>query len=220
MMEEQPKPKKSFASFMNKVYQIIILNIITFITIVLGLGIFSLFPALVSLLAMLKNGNDETFIGMFKLYFRTLKKIYWKAFSVSLVFFVLLFLGAFSTFYFYCFTLESTNIFFALAYYLMLFVEAVFLLATINANFMIVYYPHLKFFKIIKYAFKTLLVVTLRALIIFILLIGAVYLGVLFVPALPIFLISLFMFICLKLLDKPYTKLIPKDKKTLNPYDC
>ena len=220
MMEEQPKPKKSFASFMNKVYQIIILNIITFITIVLGLGIFSLFPALVSLLAMLRNSNDETFIGMLKLYFRTLKKIYWKAFSVSLVFFVLLFLGAFSTFYFYCFTLESTHIFFALAYYLMLFVEAVFLLATINANFMIVYYPHLKFLKIIKYAFKTLLVVTLRALIIFILLIGAVYLGVLFVPALPIFLISLFMFICLKLLDKPYTKLIPKDKKTLNPYDC
>ncbi len=219
-MEEQPKPKKSFASFMNKVYQIIILNIITFITIVLGLGIFSLFPALVSLLAMLRNSNDETFIGMLKLYFRTLKKIYWKAFSVSLVFFVLLFLGAFSTFYFYCFTLESTHIFFALAYYLMLFVEAVFLLATINANFMIVYYPHLKFLKIIKYAFKTLLVVTLRALIIFILLIGAVYLGVLFVPALPIFLISLFMFICLKLLDKPYTKLIPKDKKTLNPYDC
>ena len=59
-MEPRENQKGGFAKFMNKVYQIIILNIITFFTIIIGLGIFSLLPALVTLVAMLKNADDDT----------------------------------------------------------------------------------------------------------------------------------------------------------------
>lgn len=219
-MQSGENKKGGFARFMNKVYQIIILNIITFFTIIIGLGIFSLLPALVSLLAMLKNADDDTILGMIKLYFRTFKKIYWKAFSVFLFFGVLIFLGAFSVFYFYCWLLESTHLFYVICYYVVLFAEAIFILALINSCFIIVYYPHLKWIKVIKYAFQTMLVVAFRMIILFMLLIGSIYLGIVFVFAVPLFSISLFMWIALKLLDEPYTKLIPEGYSTLNPYQC
>lgn len=219
-MEPRENQKGGFAKFMNKVYQIIILNIITFFTIIIGLGIFSLLPALVTLVAMLKNADDDTILGMIKLYFRTFKKIYWKASCVFIFFGVLIFLGAFSVFYFYCWLLESTNLGYVICYYVVLFTEAIFILALINACFMMVYYPHLKWIKVIKYAFQTMLVVAFRMILIFMLLIGSIYLGILFVFAVPLFSIALFMWIALKLLDEPYTKLIPEGYSTLNPYQC
>lgn len=219
-MGEKENKKGSFARLMNKVYQIIILNIITFFTIIIGLGIFSLLPALVSLLAMLKNADDDTIGGMIKLYFKTFKKIYFKTLTVFFVFGILIFLGAFSVFYFYCWLLESTSLFYVICYYVVLFTEAIFILAFINSCFIIVYYPHLKWIKVIKYAFQTMLIVALRMIMIFMLLIGSIYLGILFVFAVPLFSISLFMFIALKLLDEPYSKLVPEGYSTLNPYQC
>ena len=114
--------------------------------------------------------------------------------------------------------LESSAFFYVIAYYVVLFVEIYFILALVNSCFIIVYYPHLKLFKVIKYSFNTIVAVMLKMVFIFLLLIGTIYISILFVPALPLISISLFMFCAYKLLDEPYKKMVPKGYNILSPY--
>lgn len=216
---EKENSKKGFSKTINFIYRLIILNIITFITIVLGLGIFSFLPALVSLIVLLQYPEEDTIGRMIKLYFRVFKKIYFKAELVFLILASLVVLDAVSIFYFYCWLLESSAFFYVIAYYVVLFVEIYFILALVNSCFIIVYYPHLKLFKVIKYSFNTIVAVMLKMVFIFLLLIGTIYISILFVPALPLISISLFMFCSYKLLDEPYKKMVPKGYNILSPYE-
>lgn len=216
---EKENSKKGFSKTINFIYRLIILNIITFITIVLGLGIFSFLPALVSLIVLLQYPEEDTIGRMIKLYFRVFKKIYFKAELVFLILASLVVLDAVSIFYFYCWLLESSAFFYVIAYYVVLFVEIYFILALVNSCFIIVYYPHLKLFKVIKYSFNTIVAVMLKMVFIFLLLIGTIYISILFVPALPLISISLFMFCAYKLLDEPYKKMVPKGYNILSPYE-
>lgn len=216
---EKENSKKGFSKTINFIYRLTILNIITFITIVLGLGIFSFLPALVSLIVLLQYPEEDTIGRMIKLYFRVFKKIYFKAELVFLVLASLIVLDAVSVFYFYCWLLESAAFYYVICYYVVLFVELVFILALINSCFIIVYYPHLKVIKVIKYSFKTIIAVMLKMIFIFLLLIGTIYLSIIFVPALPLISISLFMFCAYKLLDEPYKKMVPKGYEILSPYE-
>ena len=216
---ENENSKKGFSKTINFIYRLTILNIITFITIVLGLGIFSFLPALVSLVVLLQYPEEDTIGRMIKLYFRVFKKIYLKAELVFLILISLIFLDAVSIFYFYCWLLESTAFVYVIAYYIVLFVELFFVLALINSCFIIVYYPHLKLFKVIKYSFNTIFVVMLKMVFVLLLLIGTVYLSIVFVPALPLVSISLFMFCTYKLLDEPYRKMVPQGYQMLSPYE-
>lgn len=216
---EKENSKKGFSKTINFIYRLTILNIITFITIVLGLGIFSFLPALVSLIVLLQYPEEDTIGRMIKLYFRVFKKIYFKAELVFLILASLVVLDAVSIFYFYCWLLESSAFFYVIAYYVVLFVEIYFILALVNSCFIIVYYPHLKLFKVIKYSFNTIVAVMLKMVFIFLLLIGTIYISILFVPALPLISISLFMFCSYKLLDEPYKKMVPKGYNILSPYE-
>ena len=216
---EKENSKKGFSKAINFIYRLTILNIITFITIVLGLGIFSFLPALVSLIVLLQYPEEDTIGRMIKLYFRVFKKIYFKAELVFLILASLVVLDAVSIFYFYCWLLESSAFFYVIAYYVVLFVEIYFILALVNSCFIIVYYPHLKLFKVIKYSFNTIVAVMLKMVFIFLLLIGTIYISILFVPALPLISISLFMFCAYKLLDEPYKKMVPKGYNILSPYE-
>lgn len=216
---EKENSKKGFYKTINFIYRLTILNIITFITIVLGLGIFSFLPALVSLIVLLQYPEEDTIGRMIKLYFRVFKKIYFKAELVFLILASLVVLDAVSIFYFYCWLLESSAFFYVIAYYVVLFVEIYFILALVNSCFIIVYYPHLKLFKVIKYSFNTIVAVMLKMVFIFLLLIGTIYISILFVPALPLISISLFMFCAYKLLDEPYKKMVPKGYNILSPYE-
>ena len=216
---ENENSKKGFSKTINFIYRLTILNIITFITIVLGLGIFSFLPALISLVVLLQYPEEDTIGRMIKLYFRVFKKIYLKAELVFLILISLIFLDAVSIFYFYCWLLESTALIYVIAYYITLLVEVFFILALINSCFIIVYYPHLKLFKVIKYSFNTIFVVMLKMVFVLLLLIGIVYLSIVFVPALPLVSISLFMFCAYKLLDEPYRKMVPKGYPILSPYE-
>lgn len=216
---EKENSKKGFSKTINFIYRLTILNIITFITIVLGLGIFSFLPALVSLIVLLQYPEEDTIGRMIKLYFRVFKKIYFKAELVFLILASLVVLDAVSIFYFYCWLLESSAFFYVIAYYVVLFVEIYFILALVNSCFILVYYPHLKLFKVIKYSFNTIVAVMLKMVFIFLLLIGTIYISILFVPALPLISISLFMFCAYKLLDEPYKKMVPKGYNILSPYE-
>jgi uncharacterized membrane protein YesL len=59
----------------------------------------------------------------------------------------------------------------------------------------------------------------LKMVFVLLLLIGTVYLSIVFVPALPLVSISLFMFCAYKLLDEPYRKMVPQGYQMLSPYE-
>lgn len=208
-----------FYKLMEKIYQLIILNLLTVLTIVLGLGIFTLLPSLVSLVTVLKSYKNDASFPIFKGYFLTFKKCYKDAELLSLPFFGLLFLFTFNAYYFYCWLLESPTFFFSIAYYVTLIVDIVVLLGFINSAFICSYFPYLTFGKKLKYSFKILPAISWKVLVMLVLLILELYLSRLILFAMPLFLVSLYYYIIYLIIRNDYQKLIPNGYHDLDVVD-
>lgn len=208
-----------FYKTMEKIYQLIMLNLLTILTIILGLGVFTLLPALVSLVTVIKSYKKDVQFSLFKGYFIAFKRCYKDAELLSLPFFGLIFLFTFNTYYFYCWLVEIPNIFFNIAYYLMLIIDLIVFISFINSAFVVAYFPYLSFWKKFKYSFRLLLAITWKAILMFIILIGFIFLGNLIIYAIPLILISLYFYISYLLLDNDYQRLIPNGYKDLDVID-
>ncbi len=209
-----------FYKLMEKIYQLIILNLLTILTIFLGLGIFSLLPSLVSLVTVIKSYKKDTNFPILKGYFLTFKKCYKDAELLSIPFFGLLFLFTFNAYYFYCWLAEApNNLFFNVSYYVMIMLDIFAFTGFINAAFVCSYFPYLTFQKKFKYSFKILFAIFWKVLIMIALLIGEIYLGKLIFFSFPFILLSLYFYIIYLLIDKDYQKLIPKGYQDLNVVD-
>lgn len=202
-----------------KIYQLVVLNMLTFIVIIAGLGVFTLFPAIVSLIVMLKSCKHENNIPLFKTYFKIFIKEYKKAELLSLFYFILVIFGIVNTYYFYCWTLESTNIILGILYYLSLVIDVIIIFTIINACFVYVYFPYLTKKKIFKYAFTLIAYIMWKFLVLLVILIGLIYLNALFIYIMPFISISLYCYCFYLLVDNDYYKIILKDKKSLNASD-
>lgn len=208
-----------FFRFCEKLYQLIILNLLTVLMIILGLGIFSLLPALASLILIIKSSKKNNSFPFVKLFFKGFFHIYKKAQLTFLLFLGLFLLFGFNTYYFYCFINESESFYYIVAYYITLVADALLLMAFINSAFILIYFPHLTVLKTFKYSFVLLKAVTWKALVMFGMIFACLYLTALFVYILPIIEISIYCYLSYLLLDKDYNKVLPKGMKSLDAFD-
>lgn len=208
-----------FYRFCDRLYQLIILNVLTILLIILGLGIFSLLPALTSLILIIKSSTKDVAFPFAKLFLKGFFHIYKKAQLTFLLFLGLFLLFAFNTYYFYCFIQESDGIYYIIAYYITLIADVILLMAFINSAFVIVYFPHLTVLKTFKYSFVLLKAVTWKALVMFGMVIACLYITALFIYILPIIEISLYCYFAYLLLDTDYIKVLPQGMKSLNALD-
>lgn len=208
-----------FYKLMEKVYQLILLNLLTVLTIVLGLGVFTLLPSLVSLVTVIKSYKNDASFPLVKGYFLTFKTCYKDAELLFLPFLGLLFLFTFNAYYFYCWLFESPTLFFSIAYYVSLIADGIVLVGFINSAFICSYFPYLTFGKKFKYAFKILPAISWKALVMFALLILELYLSRLILFAMPLFLVSLYYYVIYLLIRNDYQKLIPSGYRDLDVVD-
>lgn len=208
-----------FYKLMEKIYQLIILNLLTILTIVLGLGVFTFLPSLVSLVTVIKSYKNDASFPLFKGYFLAFKKCYKDAEILFLPFLGLLFLFTFNAYYFYCWLLESPTLFFNIAYYVTLIIDIIVLLGLINSAFVCSYFPYLTIGKKFKYSFKILPAISWKALIMLALLILELYLSRIILFAMPLFVVSLYYYIIYLIIRNDYQRLIPNGYQDLDIVD-
>ncbi len=209
--------KSLLIKVVNKIYQLIILNIITLFSITLGLGIFSLIPSLVSMVSIIKMEEDLSFKDIIKYYYKVFFKTYKKTIILNIFFIILIGLEVINVFYYFSWLQENTTIFFIILYYLSLLIMAICVIALINSCYVFVFYPYLSNIKMIKYAFKLILVVLLRMIILFLILVAFSFIIAVAFYAGLIILLSLFFYLGYLFLKPTYLLLLPVDKNSLNP---
>lgn len=208
-----------FFTVLEYLYRLILLNLLTIIFTVLTLVVFGLFPAFIALVICIKSMYKDTEFPLIKSYFYCFIKNYKKGMILS-IFFILL--GAFltvDTYYFYCAVSDWGGFFYEMGYYVLLALDCVFILALINSFFVYVYFPELKYFKMIKYSFKLLAIEAWKCLVIIVILIGFIYLFALF-PYIIIFVaFSAIIAIANAFFKNDYLKIGENQMKSLNVFN-
>ncbi len=201
------------------VYKLIILNLLLILTTVFGLVVFSLMPALIALIIILKSLRHDRTFPLVQTYFRVIRANYRKIIKLSLFYTLLGCVFVFNTLFFYLALQESQPIFYQLAFYGMIVVDVVFLLAAINSCFVFVYFPNLTNRKIIKYSFVLLTSIPLQSLVVVLLLLMSV--GLLYV--FPIILIFIWPSICVFLIHisirNTYERFVTEGVKSIDALD-
>lgn len=204
---------------MEFVYKLIVLNLLLILTTVLGLVIFSMMPALIALVIVLKSLKHDRAFPLVSTYFRAFKAIYVKSLKLSIFYTVVGCVFVFNTMFFYLALQESQPFFFQLAFYGMIVVDIVFLLAAVNACFVFVYFPNLSNAKIIKYSFVLLTSISLQGLGIIVLAILSIIILYVF-PLILIFIwLSLCFFLINLLIKKTYEKFVADGVKSIDALD-
>ena len=201
------------------VFNLIILNIITLILFVIGLGVFSIMPTIVALIIVLRSLKGYRSFSIFGLYYKAFKANYLKVLKLSLFYTFVGALFAFNTYFFYLMFVDWQGFINEIVYYLWLIIDLIFIASFINACFIYVYFPNLNNKKIIKYSFSLLMAIPVKVLLliaVLVLFIVVLYL----VPLLTIFIsVSLYFFIANLLIEKTYLKLVADGVKSLDASD-
>jgi len=162
-------------SFFELVYRLIILNLVTVLTIILGLGIFTFMPALVALVIVVRSLKHDTDFPILRAFIISFKANYWRVFKLSWFYLLIGVILIFNTYFFYSSVIEYQQVLNLIIFYMTLILDGIFILAFINACFVRVYFPNLNNKKVFKYSFVLLRAITFQAIIIFIMIISAVF---------------------------------------------
>lgn len=199
-------------------YVLIFSNILFVLSTLLGLGIFSIFPALVSLIIVLKSFDSTTDFLLPKVFFKAFIKNYLKSMKVFLIFLIGIVLFTFNTMYFYLALQEIDSFVYAMAFYVMLFLDILLIFVVINAAFVSVYFPNLTVKKILKYSFYLLRVISFQAMILILVLILLVLIGYV-VPLLSIvLLVSIYVLLMDRMIRPLYQQLVAEGVKSLDAF--
>jgi len=201
-------------------YRLIILNLITVFFGILGLFVFSLMPALVALIIVIRSLKGDKSFPLLSTYVNAFFKNYTNVLKLSLFYLVSGLVLIFNTYFFYLAFIENGGIVNEIFYYFALFIDLIFILSYINACFVYVYFPNLNNFKIIKYSFILLRAIPRQAFAIVLLISVSVlilYINILNIILLFVFL-SLIVFLINLLLERIYLRLVANGVKSLDAY--
>lgn len=204
--------------FFDFLYKIIIINILTVLTIALGLVIFSLMPAIVSLIILIRTIEPQSDFPLIKTFTNSFFKNYKRVILVSVFYLVCALILTYNTYYFYTVLQTNKSTLIVIGYYVTLVMDITLIISFINACFIMVYYPYLKNKNVIKYSFILLLIYPLKSIIAFLIVIGTLVLSAL-VPPLSIFLfISLAFYFINLIYRNSYIKLVPQGRTPLDAF--
>ena len=206
--------------FLEYLYNLIVANMINFLTIVLTLGITTL-PALTALALVVKGLRERDEFPVVQTYFYAYKKNFKKMMLVEIPFLIFFILYLFNFFYFRQMLEEYSGLYNEIAYYVTIVIIVIAVLGFTNSSIVRVYFPHLEVKKILKYSFVLMKVTSWKVIIMFVVLILYTLLPreIWLTFGLPFIMFSLYYFIYIELIHSDYIRLLPQgysDQKALN----
>jgi len=200
-------------------YRLIIINLLFVLTTILGLGVFTVMPAMVSLLILVRSLNHETSFPIVSAFVQAFRKNYKRVFMLSIFYGIIAIVFVFNTLYFYLFLQETNSFIHQILFYIMLILDAVVFVASVNACFVYVYFPNLSNKKIIKYSFVLLRAIPIQSVVIFGMILGMIFVAYVMPILIVLILVSLFAYIIQLAIDKTYRRLVADGVKSLDAFD-
>lgn len=211
---------KAYA-IIDKILNLMLINMLWFIVSFLGLGIFTFYPATLVVFMLVSLIIENKTVPIFKAYFKLFAKFYWKAQKVFFIFLIIGFILFFNVRVYYFQLSENFSYISFIGFVTTLLIILLTALAFIQSFFVMMYFPDYKTFKTIKYSYMFGIAFTFSSLLVLIVFLISVFIMI-FVPYLLILiffiLTSLLTFISIKIVKNKYSKILPK-KDQLNIMD-
>ncbi|HNZ50129.1 MAG TPA: DUF624 domain-containing protein [Bacilli bacterium] len=197
-----------FYMFFECLYRLILVNLLFILCSLLGLVVFSVVPAAIALVTVIKSYSSETAFPIGKTFWHIFKKHFKSNLVLSGLFFVLFLIFTFNAYFFFLAWQEYQALINEIIMNLAFVLDGIIIVAFINAIFIRVYFPNLNTKKTLKYAFVLLRALPLR----FLAILGILVLMAVITYFFPYYLIfigfSLLAFIVNALLKANYMKLV------------
>ncbi len=210
-----------FYNFLSTLYNYVIINMIWFFLSFIGLGIFTIFPAMLCVYILINTYLNEQDFPIFKTFFKVFGKIYWKAQKVFIVFFMIGIILYFNVRIYYFQVVNQITFINSIGFWITCIIILIYFLALIQVFYIFLYFPEYKTFKTIKFAFLMAIGYLFSSLLILILTIAAffvIFLYPILFPLIFIILISALTYVSLILIKPKYQKILP-NKKALDVFD-
>lgn len=207
---EQYTNSKLYTIF-DKLYKLIMLNLIWIATVAIGFGVITLFPATIALSVLLNSINLDQEFSLLRSFFTVFKKEFRKSQKLFLVLMLFGLLIGFDLVYFIDLFLSRPSMMNAFIVWLFLFISIFYAMVLIHIGPVYVYFPRLSIKNTIKlagmfsirYLFHSLLLLVMHAALILL-----VFFWPIFFPVFPILYFSGTQYVTLKLLGSVYRKYV------------
>ncbi|MDF2698491.1 MAG: hypothetical protein K0Q49_47 [Haloplasmataceae bacterium] len=195
---------KLFQTF-NKLFDIIVINLMFIFISIVGLGIFTLFPALVATYILLQSISDDNSVSILKGFYIIIKKEYFKAQKLFLIIIFIMGILTFNTMFFYEFAIShQSSLFHFIGLFLFLFIDLFVIGLLLHIFPVYMYFRDLKPLGIIKFSALMVFAYPFKTLLLIILLFGWILLISLQPPIIPFICITIPIYIYLKLFQAIY----------------
>ena len=145
-------------NFFNFLYKLVIISLLFFFASTFNLYVFGILASGIGSIILLKTSSNDTEIPLLLSFWLGFKRNYFKALKISLIMFVLMFVLAFNTYYFYRLTLETKTMYSYIALYITIGLDIIAFTALIMIMLVCVYFPFLNVYQTIKYSITMLFV--------------------------------------------------------------
>ncbi len=206
--------------YFDKAYYLILINLVFVLISVLGLGIFTFFPALAATYILLQRLSDNKSISIFKGFYTIIKRDYFKLQKLFLVIALILCILSFNTLFFYEYAInQNSSLFYLIGLFLFLSMDLFIMGLLLHIFPIYMYFKGLKTVGIIKFSFLLVFAYPFRTLLLVILTIGWTLLISLQPPIIPFVCITIPVYIYLQVFQGILKKLTENDKNLTRNYD-
>lgn len=208
-------------SFFDIVYKLMLINVIWFFLSLIGLGILTIFPALITSFILINTLMEQSEFPIVRGFRKTFVKEYLKSQKIFAILFLIALVLFFNMRIYYLQLAAQESFVYNIGFWITLVLILVYLMMVTHVFMIYLFFPHFKTFQTLKYAFLFSLAFPFRTLFLLIIYIG-VMLGLVyyptFFPLVFLLVMSVLVFFTIKVLRPKYIMVL-KDKKPLNVYD-
>ena len=216
-MESNQMFNSKYYHTLDTLTKVAVINILWFITSLVGIGVFTFMPATVAVFVLMKEMVDKNDTPVFKPFYRIFGKEYLKSQGVFLVLLLIALILANNFITYYNQALEAQRMIFSIAFYATSFLILLYIMTLLHVFLIYIYFPHYKVFRILKFAFIVSFLFPFRTILLILFNMGFLLIFV-FIPQtsilFPLVFIGLSAYISLRVLGPKYD-LIAKNSNPL-----
>ncbi len=209
-------------TFFDRLFYLVVINMIWFFLVVIGFGIFTLLPATVTLFILVNTFVQEKEFPIFKAFFLIFFQEYWRIQKVFLLFLIVGLILYINVRSYYVQIINETGLIGKAGFALTIIMILIYLMTFMQIFMIFLYYPKHKTLQKIKYSFLFAAAYPFRTIFLIIILGAGILILLLYPVLLPmIFLIfmSLFAYVAISVMKPKYDKLLPDiESLTVNDY--
>ncbi|QVK18355.1 DUF624 domain-containing protein [Mycoplasmatota bacterium] len=205
--------------FFDKAFNLIVINLLLILISILGLGVFTLFPALAATYVLLQCESNDIGVSLIKSFYIVMKKDYIKLQKLFIMIVLIIGIFAFNTMFFYEYAIsQNGSMFHFVGLFVILSIDLLIIGMLLHLFPVYMYFNKLKPIGIIKFSTLMVFAYPFRTILVVLISFGWILLISFQPPTIPFISVTIPIYIYLKLFNSTYKKLTNNDTPIENYY--